>query len=80
MLPNRGSLNVQRRRLGFRLEEIRKARGMTLAEAGQLLGKPHTWIWKVEAGERRVDALELWHICQAYESDLESLLREVMDA
>lgn len=51
-----------------------------MVEAGLLLGKPHTWVWKVEAAERRVDALELWHICQAYEFDFETLLGEVIDA
>lgn len=79
MMPDRSLLNVQRRRLGFKLEEIRKARGLTLTEAGQLLGKPHTWIWKIEASERRVDALELWHICRAYDCEFESLLKEVAD-
>ncbi|MBA2376669.1 MAG: helix-turn-helix transcriptional regulator [Rubrobacter sp.] len=79
MIPDRGSLNIQRRRLGFRLEEARKAKGMTLSEAGRLLGKPHTWVWKIEAGERRVDAVELWHICRAYDLDFEGFLREVVD-
>ncbi|MDQ3506972.1 MAG: helix-turn-helix domain-containing protein [Actinomycetota bacterium] len=52
---------------------------MTLSEAGRLLGKPHTWVWKIEAGERRVDAVELWHICRAYDLDFEGFLREVVD-
>lgn len=80
MLPNRKQLNVRRRRLGYKLEEARKDRGMTLEQAGELLGRPHTWVWKVEAAERRLDAAELWLVCEAYGLDLKTLLKEVMDA
>lgn len=80
VLPDRKQLNVHRRRLGFRLEEARKAKGMTLKQAGKLLGRSHTWVWKVEAAERRLDAAELWLICEAYGLDLKELIEEVMDA
>lgn len=80
MLPDRKLLYVQRRRLGFKLEEARKIKGLTLVQAGHLLGRSHTWVWKVEAGERRLDGLELSYICRAYGLELENLLKEISDA
>lgn len=80
MLPDSGQLNVLRRRLGYKLEQARKAKGLTLKEAGELVGRSHTWIWKVEAAERRLDAIKFRLICEAYGIDPGNLVEEAMDA
>ena len=41
------------------LRRWRAAAGLTQRQMGQRLGKPHTWIYKCEAGERRIDPVEL---------------------
>ena len=41
----------------------------------QLLGRPQSYISKVESGERRVDLPELDEICRALGTSLETLVR-----
>jgi transcriptional regulator with XRE-family HTH domain len=44
------------------LLELRKQSRLTQRELGQRLGKPHSWIYNCEVGNRRVDVTEfiLW--------------------
>jgi transcriptional regulator with XRE-family HTH domain len=47
---------------------IRQARsnaGVGQAELGARIGKPQSFVSKIESGERRVDVLELRAICRA---------------
>lgn len=43
---------------------IRKGAGLTQRELSARLKKAHSFISKVEQGERRVDVLELYRICK----------------
>lgn len=52
------------------LREKRLAAGKLQAELSAALGKPQSYISKIERGERRVDIIELRRICQALGSTL----------
>jgi len=50
------------------LRTERKNKGLTMREVGQRMGVPHSWIGKVETGERRLDVAEYIRLCQAIET------------
>ena len=50
-----------RRRLAF----IRNRANLSQRALGERLGVPHTWVAKVESGERRIDLLEFGWYCEA---------------
>lgn len=54
----------QSKKLGTWLRDQRKAKGLTLRQAGELLGKPHTFVAKTETGQRRLDVIEYVWYCQ----------------
>ncbi len=49
-----------------RLRQARLEAGLTQAQVAELLGKPQSFVSKVEAGERRVDFVELQVLAQVY--------------
>lgn len=51
------------------LVQKRHARQLTQRQLGLLLGVPHSWVGKVEQGERRLDLLEYVEVCKALEVD-----------
>lgn len=57
-----------------KLREAREAAGLTQAEAAEKLGKPQSYISKIERGERRIDIVELTKILAIYNTDLKSIL------
>lgn len=48
------------------LQAARLAAGLTLEEVATRLGRPISYVWKSEQGERRVDAVELWRFAGLY--------------
>lgn len=47
------------------LKDQRQSRGMSMRELGDLLGVPHSFVQKVESGERRLDVVEYVWYCKA---------------
>ncbi len=47
------------------LREKREGLGLTMREVGERLGMPHTFVQKVETGERRLDVVEYVWYCEA---------------
>lgn len=47
------------------LRECREEGGLTMRELGPRLGLPHSWVGKVETGERRLDVVEYVRLCKA---------------
>jgi len=48
----------RQRQLTALLVQTRRARGLTQAEVAARLGKPQSFVAKVEGGERRLDVIE----------------------
>ena len=56
--------------LAQRLREAREAVGLTQADAAEAVGKPQSYISKVELGERRLDVIELKVLANVYRKQL----------
>jgi transcriptional regulator with XRE-family HTH domain len=67
----------QRKKLLVLLKEIRQKNGIRQVELAMQLGVPQSFISKYESGERRLDILELWHICQLIGISLEDFIRQL---
>jgi transcriptional regulator with XRE-family HTH domain len=48
-----------------RLAEIRIAAGLSQRRLAEILQVPHSWVAKVESGERRIDLIEFACFCRA---------------
>ncbi|MDX6018735.1 helix-turn-helix transcriptional regulator [Scandinavium sp. V105_16] len=46
------------------LKKARKENGITQAQVAEALGKPQSFIAKVESGERRLDVVEFVHLAR----------------
>ena len=58
------------------LADARKSAGLRQVEVAKRLGKPQSFISKMETGERRIDVVEFLLLCRAIGSDPLELLRE----
>jgi transcriptional regulator with XRE-family HTH domain len=63
--------------VGFRIRELRSARGMTQAELAAATGLHRTFIGAVERGERNVALLNLRKIALALRARLPALFDDV---
>lgn len=52
------------------LKKTRNDKGITQLELADKLSKPQSFVSKIESGERRLDLVELEHICNALNVDL----------
>lgn len=50
-------------RLSNWLRLQREAKGLTMRQAAELIGKPHSFIGKIEVGQRRLDVIEFVWYC-----------------
>lgn len=54
------------RRFVKRLREARKQAGLNQTQAALAVGRPQSYIAKIEAGQRRVDVVELQDLAKLY--------------
>lgn len=59
------------------LREARVAGHITQEELGKALGRPQSFIAKVENGERRLDIVEFVHLCQLVGIDPVSIINKL---
>lgn len=62
------------------LLEARKQSGMTQREVADRLGKPQSYIAKIEGGERRLDVVEFVFLAKALDLDPTSLFGQVLNS
>lgn len=61
--------SAQSKRLRHLLVRYRKEAGLTQAELATQIGRPQTFISKIEIGERRIDVIELIQMLAAMRAD-----------
>jgi transcriptional regulator with XRE-family HTH domain len=66
-------------RMLSRLVKARKSAGLNQAELAGRLGRPQSFMSKVENGERRIDVVELIAICNAIGVDPGDVMANVYD-
>lgn len=59
------------------LREARVAGHITQEELGKVLGRPQSFIAKVENGERRLDIVEFVHLCRLVGIDPVSIINKL---
>jgi len=67
------------RRFLKRLRQARKSAGLTQYDAAAKLGKPQSFISKVETGERRLDVIELTVFAWLYNKSLTYFVGDAED-
>ncbi len=65
------------RRLLTALKQARLDAGLQQTEVARKLRRPQSFVSKIEAGERRVDVIELAELCRLYGTDLCNFIREL---
>jgi len=68
------------RKLVRLLVEARKRAGITQAALARKLGRPQSFVAKVEGCERRLDVMEFLHVARHLKADPCALLRRVSTA
>src|ERR1700712_3895148 len=68
--PTTTSEVSERQRLGERLREARKMRGLNQEEVAEYLKIPRTALVDIESGQRRVEAIELTRLAKLYPQTL----------
>jgi len=51
------------------LISLRRQAGMTQRDLARVLGREHSFVWRIETGERRLDVVEFHWVCQALGQD-----------
>lgn len=62
------------------LREARNDAGLTQVELSEILGKPQSYVSKVELGERRIDFIETIDFCEACGADIKKLEKELKNS
>ena len=75
----RSSFDPIAARLRRQLREMRLRAGLTQTALGERLNHTQQWVYKYEAGERRLDVIEFIHIARALGFDPGEFLNTFMD-
>ena len=69
--------DIRREALRRELREARLRAGLRQVDVALRLGKPQSYVAKVESGERRVDLIEAIDLCQVVSLDLTGLIKRL---
>ena len=59
---------------------IRKEAGLTQRQLAQKLGREHSFVWRIEHGERRLDVVEFHWVCRCLDQDQATVYNELAKA
>lgn len=68
---------AEKKRFLSLVRRIRVDAGLRQADLARKLGEPQSFVSRYESGERRLDVLELRHICQVLGVSLADFLEEL---
>lgn len=60
------------------LKKARKERGITQVQLAEALGRPQSFIAKIESGERRLDVVEFVHLARLVELEPADVLKRII--
>jgi hypothetical protein len=69
--------SAEYQRLCALLRELRHGAGLTQAQVAERLDEPQSFVSKYEAGERRLDVVELHQVASALQSSVVAILRQL---
>lgn len=67
--------DIRRETLRRELREARLRAGLRQVDVAAALGKPQSYVAKVERGERRIDLIETLDLCHAVSLDARRLIK-----
>jgi transcriptional regulator with XRE-family HTH domain len=70
-------LRDRRKQLRQRLKEARLAAGLRQVDVADALGRPQSYVAKIESGERKVDFVEVLDLCAVIGLDPTVLAQEL---
>ena len=69
--------DIRRETLRHELREARVRAGLRQLDVAIQLGKPQSYVAKVESGERRIDLIEALDLCQVVSLDPKVLIKKL---
>ena len=63
-----------------KLVEMRTSAGFTQRQLAEKLNRENSFIWRIEHGERRLDVVEFFWVCEALGFDAKTVYSELADA
>ena len=69
--------DIRRETLRHELREARLRSGLRQLDVALKLGKPQSYVAKVESGERRIDLIEALDLCQVVSLDPKVLIKKL---
>lgn len=70
--------DIRRKTLRTELRNARVRAGLRQLDVAQKLGKPQSYVAKVESGERRIDLIEVLDLCQVVSLDPKVLIKKLI--
>ena len=61
-----------------KLVTMRKAAGLTQRQLAKRLKREHSFVSRIELGERRLDVVEFYWVCRACDQDPKSIYDELL--
>ncbi len=62
-----------------KLVEMREATGLTQRALAEKLGREYSFVWRIEHGERRLDVVEFFWVCEALGVDAKTVYKELAE-
>ena len=62
-----------------KLVTMRKAAGLTQRQLAKRLKREHSFVSRIELGERRLDVVEFYWVCRACDQDPKSIYDELLE-
>lgn len=77
---SKSSFTYEYKLLLARIKDARLNSGLTQQEVAKKIGKPQSYVSKIESGERRLDVIELAELLKIYQAPAMMVLHDIFDA
>lgn len=63
-----------------KLTQMREQAGLTQRDLAEKLERENSFVWRIEHGERRLDVVEFFWVCEALGQDAKTVYAELAEA